>query len=448
MYFDELDLSDDILDALDAMRFEECTPIQEQTIPIILEGGDLIACAQTGTGKTAAYLLPVIDRIADDPDRGDKVQCLIMSPTRELTQQIDRQMEGFGFFLPVSAMAIYGGTDGAGFARQQRGLKMGADVVIATPGRLLDHIAMGYVDLSHVRYFILDEADRMLDMGFIHDIRRILPLLPERRQTLFFSATMPDDILRLASTMLRDPVHVSVTPPASVVETISQSIRFAEKADKKEALIALVEERPEAATLVFSRTKHGADRIARILTRAGIEARAIHGDKSQGARERAMNDFRSGACRVLIATDIAARGIDISELPLVVNYDLPEVPETYVHRIGRTGRAGHEGVAVSLCSEEERPLLQQILKLTGLQLEEDGTLAVAPPAPPKPRGPHAPKAAAPQPGRNGERSRQGAARGKGSRPAPAEASASDPSRRHRHRPRRIGAHAPSTDRRR
>ncbi len=447
MTFSDLPLIRPLVDAVAQKGYAHPTPIQEQAIPPALEGRDLLGCAQTGTGKTAAFTLPILQQLAEAPrPKGRRpIRALVLTPTRELAIQIEECCRDYASGTDIRHCVIFGGVSQR---PQVDALRRGVDLLVATPGRLLDLVGQGHVSLASVAHFVLDEADRMLDMGFIHDIRRILPLLPERRQTLFFSATMPDDILRLASTMLRDPVHVSVTPPASVVETISQSIRFAEKADKKEALIALVEERPEAATLVFSRTKHGADRIARILTRAGIEARAIHGDKSQGARERAMNDFRSGACRVLIATDIAARGIDISELPLVVNYDLPEVPETYVHRIGRTGRAGHEGVAVSLCSEEERPLLQQILKLTGLQLEEDGTLAVAPPAPPKPRGPHAPKAAAPQPGRNGERSRQGAARGKGSRPAPAEASASDPSRRHRHRPRRIGAHAPSTDRRR
>ena len=387
MRFDELDLSDDVLDALDAMQFEECTPIQEKAIGVVLEGRDLIAVAQTGTGKTAAYLLPIINRLAEGDFPDDAINCIIMVPTHELAQQIDRQLEGFSYYLSISSVAIHGGTDGKEFARQQQGLKLGADVVIATPGRLLAHMKMGYVDLSRVSCFVLDEADRMLDMGFIHDIRRILPLLPAKRQTLFFSATMPDDIVKLANTMLRNPAHVTVTPPASVVETIRQSVLFAEKAEKRTLLASLLRERPESSVLVFSRTKHGADRIARILTKAGIEGRAIHGDKSQGARERAMNDFRSGACRVLIATDIAARGIDISELPLVINYDLPEVLETYVHRIGRTGRAGRDGQAIAFCSEEERPLLKDILKLTGLELDPDsGELAPAQNSRKKPAG--------------------------------------------------------------
>ena len=266
-------------------------------------------------------------------------------------------------------------------------LARGVDLLIATPGRLLDLIGQGFISLDAVRHFVLDEADRMLDMGFIHDIRRILPLLPARRQTLLFSATMPPEIERLAATILHDPVHITVTPPASVVETIRQQILFVEKADKRERLTELLHERSEESVLVFSRTKHGADRIARQLTRAGIEARAIHGDKSQGARERALGDFRTGACRVLIATDIAARGIDIRELPLVVNFDLPEVAETYVHRIGRTGRAGSAGQALSFCAPEERELLDAILKLTGLMLAEqsDGTflLEAQPAAPAK-----------------------------------------------------------------
>ena len=286
---------------------------------------------------------------------------------------------------------------------------------------------------------MLDEADRMLDMGFIHDIKRILPLLPKERQTLFFSATMPSDIVTLANSMLHDPVHVTVTPPASVVETISQSVMFAEKAEKKDLLISLLRERSEGSVLVFSRTKHGADRIARILTKAGIEGRAIHGDKSQGARERAMNDFRAGRCRVLIATDIAARGIDISELPLVINYDLPEVAETYVHRIGRTGRAGHDGTAIAFCSEDERPLLKDIQKLTGLVLDPDsGRLTPGMQTDTKsPRKQESSKQAAPK------QAAQGAA---GRTPAGQSGDAKGPRRRRRNAPKREGqaqsAHAP------
>ena len=318
-------------------------------------------------------------------------------------------------------------------------LQRGIDLLVATPGRLLDLIGQGYVSLSDIRFFVLDEADRMLDMGFIHDIKRILPLLPKERQTLFFSATMPSDIVTLANSMLHDPVHVTVTPPASVVETISQSVMFAEKAEKKDLLISLLRERSEGSVLVFSRTKHGADRIARILTKAGIEGRAIHGDKSQGARERAMNDFRAGRCRVLIATDIAARGIDISELPLVINYDLPEVAETYVHRIGRTGRAGHDGTAIAFCSEDERPLLKDIQKLTGLVLDPDsGRLTPGMQTDTKsPRKQESSKQAAPK---------QAAQGGDGRTPAGQSGDAKGPRRRRRNAPKREGqaqsAHAP------
>ena len=387
MKFEELGLHEDILEGIRPMNFDQMTPVQEQTIPVIMEGRDLIGCAQTGTGKTAAYTLPLLERLLREGNPDNVVRSLIVVPTRELAQQIDVQFQGFSYFLPLSTTVVYGGGDGFGWSEQKQGMLMGTDIVIATPGRLIAHIQNSGIDLSHVEYFVLDEADRMLDMGFIHDIRRILPLLPRERQTLFFSATMPDDIVKLANTMLRNPAHVTVTPPASVVETIRQSVLFAEKAEKRTLLASLLRERPESSVLVFSRTKHGADRIARILTKAGIEGRAIHGDKSQGARERAMNDFRSGACRVLIATDIAARGIDISELPLVINYDLPEVPETYVHRIGRTGRAGRDGQAIAFCSEEERPLLKDILKLTGLELDPDsGELAPAQNSRKKPAG--------------------------------------------------------------
>lgn len=439
MRFDELGLDADILRSLEAMNFEEMTPVQEHTIPIILENKDLIGCAQTGTGKTAAYTLPLLDKLLREGNPDNVVKSLIVVPTRELAQQIDVQFQGFSYFLPLSTTVVYGGGDGIGWEQQKQGMLRGSDIVVATPGRLLAHIANSGIDLSHVSYFVLDEADRMLDMGFIHDIKRILPLLPKERQTLFFSATMPSDIVTLANSMLHDPVHVTVTPPASVVETISQSVMFAEKAEKKDLLISLLRERSEGSVLVFSRTKHGADRIARILTKAGIEGRAIHGDKSQGARERAMNDFRAGRCRVLIATDIAARGIDISELPLVINYDLPEVAETYVHRIGRTGRAGHDGTAIAFCSEDERPLLKDIQKLTGLVLDPDsGRLTPGMQTDTKsPREQESSKPAAPK------QAAQGAA---GRTPAGQSGDAKGPRRRRRNAPKREGqaqsAHAP------
>ena len=379
MTFQELNLIEPLKRAVAEKGYTTPTPIQQQAIPPALEGGVLLGCGQTGTGKTAAFTLPILQLLTAEPrTKGRRtIKALVLTPTRELAAQIDECCRDYARYTDIRHCVIFGGVNQR---PQVDALQRGIDLLVATPGRLLDLIGQGYVSLSDIRFFVLD-------MGFIHDIRRILPLLPRERQTLFFSATMPDDIVKLANTMLRNPAHVTVTPPASVVETIRQSVLFAEKAEKRTLLASLLRERLESSVLVFSRTKHGADRIARILTKAGIEGRAIHGDKSQGARERAMNDCRSGACRVLIATDIAARGIDISELPLVINYDLPEVPETYVHRIGRTGRAGRDGQAIAFCSEEERPLLKDILKLTGLELDPDsGELAPAQNSRKKPAG--------------------------------------------------------------
>ena len=365
MKFSELHLNGNVLEALDAMRFEECTPIQEKSIPVILEGRDLIAVAQTGTGKTAAYLLPILNKLSEGGHPADAINCIVMAPTRELAQQIDQQMEGFSYFMPVSSVAVYGGNDGILFEQQKRGLTLGADVVIATPGRLIAHLSLGYVDLSRVSYFILDEADRMLDMGFIHDIRRILKLLPAKRQTLFFSATMPPEIETLANSMLTHPEKVEVTPASSTVDTISQSVYFVEKKEKKDLLIHLLKNPAIESVLIFTRTKYGADKLARILNKSGIRAEAIHGNKSQNARQRALTGFKSHELRVLIATDIAARGIDVDQLSHVINYELPNIPETYVHRIGRTGRAGHDGIALSFCESEELPYLKDIQKLIG-----------------------------------------------------------------------------------
>lgn len=441
MTFETLDLIPTIQRAVAEKGYTTPTPIQEQAIPPALAGRDLMGCAQTGTGKTAAFTLPILQQLAAQPHHGRRpIRALVLTPTRELAIQIDECCRDYARHTQLRHTVIFGGV---GQRPQVEALQRGVDLLVATPGRLLDLIGQGHISLAGVRHFVLDEADRMLDMGFIHDIRRVLPLLPAERQTLFFSATMPDEIVRLASNMLRDPVRISVTPPASVVETIHQRIVYAEKAEKKERLIELLRERNEESVLVFSRTKHGADRIARILTKADIEARAIHGDKSQGARERAMGDFRSGACRVLIATDIAARGIDISELPLVVNYDLPEVAETYVHRIGRTGRAGCEGTAVSFCSEEERELLREILKLTGLALvEERSTGAIRlempqHPEPSKPGNPRQQKHSEPQNPRQTRTAQPQKTAGPASRPhtgAPAEEAPQRPRRRRsRHR---------------
>ena len=371
MKFQDLRLSEPLLRAIGEKGYTDPTPIQQQAIPPVLEGRDLQGCAQTGTGKTAAFTLPMLQLLAAEPTpKGRRpIRALVLTPTRELAIQIDECCRDYARYTPIRHCVIFGGVNQR---PQVDALQKGVDLLVATPGRLLDLIGQGYVTLDTIRFFVLDEADRMLDMGFIHDIRRILPLLPERRQTLFFSATMPESIAALAAKILRNPVLVTVTPPASVVETIAQTVHFAEKAEKSQLLIDLLSASDAQQVLVFSRTKHGADKLAKILNRAGIRSCAIHGNKSQNARVKAMNDFKSGECRVMIATDIAARGIDIDQLPLVINYELPEVAETYVHRIGRTGRAGHEGAAWSFCSEDEFEYLCDIQKLTGLTIPTEG----------------------------------------------------------------------------
>ena len=371
MNFQDLGLSAPLLRAIEEKGYETPTPIQEQAIPPVLRGRDLQGCAQTGTGKTAAFTLPILQLLAAEPPvRGRReIRALVLTPTRELAIQIDECCRDYARYTPIRHCVIFGGVNQR---PQVEALQQGVDLLVATPGRLLDLIGQGYISLTHLRFFVLDEADRMLDMGFIHDIRRILPLLPPKRQSLFFSATMPAEIAALAARILHDPELVSVTPPASVVETIAQRVHFAEKSEKSALLIDLLRHSEARQVLVFTRTKHGADRLARILNKAGIEAAALHGNKSQNARVRAMNDFKSGACRVLIATDIAARGIDIDQLPLVINYELPEVAETYVHRIGRTGRAGRDGAAWSFCSEAELEYLLDIQRLTGLTIPVEG----------------------------------------------------------------------------
>ena len=371
MKFQDLRLSEPLLRAIGEKGYTDPTPIQQQAIPPVLEGRDLQGCAQTGTGKTAAFTLPMLQLLAAEPaPKGRRpIRALVLTPTRELAIQIDECCRDYARYTPIRHCVIFGGVNQR---PQVDALQKGVDLLVATPGRLLDLIGQGYVTLDTIRFFVLDEADRMLDMGFIHDIRRILPLLPERRQTLFFSATMPESIAALAAKILRNPVLVTVTPPASVVETIAQTVHFAEKAEKSQLLIDLLSASDAQQVLVFSRTKHGADKLAKILNRAGIRSCAIHGNKSQNARVKAMNDFKSGECRVMIATDIAARGIDIDQLPLVINYELPEGAETYVHRIGRTGRAGHEGAAWSFCSEDEFEYLCDIQKLTGLTIPTEG----------------------------------------------------------------------------
>ncbi len=373
MKFQDLGLSEPLLRAIGEKGYTDPTPIQQQAILPVLEGRDLQGCAQTGTGKTAAFTLPILQLLAAEPAAKGRreIRALVITPTRELAIQIDECCRDYARYLSIRHCVIFGGVNQR---PQVDALQRGVDLLVATPGRLLDLIGQGYISLDKIRFFVLDEADRMLDMGFIHDIRRILPLLPARRQTLFFSATMPSDIAELAAKILHDPVLVTVTPPASVVETIAQKVYFAEKAEKSQLLIDLLSASDAQQVLVFSRTKHGADKLAKILNRAGIQSCAIHGNKSQNARVKAMNDFKSGECRVMIATDIAARGIDIDQLPLVINYELPEVPETYVHRIGRTGRAGYEGTAWSFCSEDEYPYLKDIQKLTGLVIPVEGAV--------------------------------------------------------------------------
>ncbi len=370
MKFDELDLSYDILDALDAMRFDECTPIQEQAIPVILEGRDLIAVAQTGTGKTAAYLLPVIDRLADMPEAKDYVNCIVMSPTRELAQQIDRQMEGFAYYVPVNSVAIYGGTDGAGFAQQQRGLKMGADVVIATPGRLLAHLQMGYVDLSRVSYFILDEADRMLDMGFYDDFMQIVKHLPKDRQTLMFSATMPPKIQQLAKAILNDPAEVKIAV-SRPTEKIDQSAFVCHEGQKTGILKHLFRTAHSQRVIIFSSSKIKVKELARELRRCKVKTGEMHSDLDQNVREEVLLDFRAGKIDVLVATDIVARGIDIDDIAMEVNYDVPREAEDYVHRIGRTARANADGKAVTLVSAKEQSKFGQIENFLGYEVRKE-----------------------------------------------------------------------------
>lgn len=370
MKFEELDLSDDILDALDAMHFEECSPIQEQAIPLVLEGRDLIATAQTGTGKTAAYLLPVIDIISEGGYPQDSINCVVMAPTRELAQQIDRQMEGFAYFMPVSSLAIYGGTDGATYARQQKGLKAGADVVIATPGRLIAHLSMGYVDLSKVSFFILDEADRMLDMGFYDDIIRIASHLPADRQTLMFSATMPPKIKQLASKILRNPaeVKIAVSKPA---DGIDQSAAICHESQKPAVLRHLFATAHSKRVIIFASSKLKVKDLAKSLRRNGCKVAEIHSDLEQDTREQVLLDFRSGRTDILVATDILARGIDIDDISMVVNYDVPHEAEDYVHRIGRTARAGGDGKAVTLVSEKEQRKFALIERFLGKEVRKE-----------------------------------------------------------------------------
>ena len=400
MTFDELEIVEPILRAVREKGYDEPTLIQQQAIPVVARGRDIFGIAQTGTGKTAAFAIPILQTLweekvrraaetgAEDPARevageqpagsrrrkdrrgrghgkpkGDRViRALVLTPTRELALQIDECFADYGKYTGLRHAAIFGGVKQG---PQTEKLRRGIDILIATPGRLLDLMGQGEINLDNLSTLVLDEADRMLDMGFIPDIRRLLTKIPERRQTLYFSATMPDEIVRLSRNILHDPVRIEVTPAASTVDTVDQSIYFVEKPDKKGLLVDVLRREADKTVLIFSRTKHGADNISKVLKKAGIESAAIHGDKSQGARQKALADFKAGRVKVMVATDIAARGIDIKELGMVINYDLPDVVETYVHRIGRTGRAGAAGAALTFCSQDDHMMVKDIQKLVG-----------------------------------------------------------------------------------
>lgn len=367
MEFSELNLEDSVLEALDAMNFHECTPIQEHTIPVILENHDVIGVAPTGTGKTAAYLLPVLNQLSKGGYPEDAINCIIMSPTRELAQQIDQQMEGFSYFMPASSVAVYGGNDGARFEQEKKGLTLGCDVVIATPGRLISHISLGYVDLSKVSFFILDEADRMLDMGFYDDIMQIVKYLPKERQTIMFSATMPDKIQQLANNILNNPVEVklAVSKPA---EKIIQTAYICYEAQKLRIIESLFAEQKPERVIIFASSKLKVKEVAKALKRLKLSVGEMHSDLEQCQREAIMYEFRSGRINMLVATDIVARGIDIDDIRLVINYDVPHDSEDYVHRIGRTARANNDGCAITFVSEAEQTKFKQIEDFLGKEI--------------------------------------------------------------------------------
>lgn len=360
MNFQDLDLIEPLLRAVDEAGYTQPTPIQEQAIGPVLAGRDLLGCAQTGTGKTAAFSLPILQRLSQKPRQAAGISVLVLAPTRELAAQIGESFTTYGKYLRLTNTVIFGGV---GQDSQVRAVRRGVDILVATPGRLLDLMGQGLIRLGAVHTLVLDEADRMLDMGFIRDVQKILAVLPTDRQTLFFSATMPAEVQQLSHQMLRDPVRVAVTPAATTVERIDQLVYFVEKGDKRALLETLLEDKSLKRVIVFSRTKHGANKVVQNLERARIGAEAIHGNKSQGARTRALENFKSGHTRVLVATDIAARGIDVDGISHVVNYDLPNIAESYVHRIGRTARAGADGIALAFCEAEERPFLRDIERL-------------------------------------------------------------------------------------
>ena len=370
MTFKELNISSPVLRALEDKQYAIPTPIQEQAIPIATKGVDVLGLAQTGTGKTAAFAIPIIDQLKDRkfPKGAFRpIRSLILTPTRELALQIEESFLDYGKYTDLRYTVIFGGVNQNPQVRQ---LKRGTDILVATPGRLLDLIGQGFIHLDQIEIFVLDEADRMLDMGFIHDIKKIFPLLPKQKQTMLFSATMPKEINEISNSLQKHPVRVEVTPESSVVDTIDQFLCCVEKPEKIDLLVNLLHKDTRDRILIFSRTKHGADKIARTLNKKNIGCEAIHGNKSQNARQTALNNFKSGKTRIIVATDIAARGIDVPDLGMVINYDMPDVAETYVHRIGRTGRAGKDGQAITFCAKEDRPMLKDIEKLIGSKINK------------------------------------------------------------------------------
>jgi len=368
MTFQSLNIIESILKAVKEEGYITPTPIQSQAIPIILQGSDLLGCAQTGTGKTAAFAIPILQLLSANRtfDRKRKVRSLIVTPTRELAIQIEESFKAYGRHTGLTCTVLFGGVNQN---PQTATLRAGVDIVIATPGRLLDLMNQGYITLRDVEFFVLDEADRMLDMGFIHDIKKLLAVLPHNRQSLFFSATMPPEIVKLAGTILKSPVTVSVTPVSSTVDIIQQYVYFVDKGNKNALLVEVLKDKDIKTALVFTRTKHGADKVARMLLKYNIKAEAIHGNKAQNARQRSLSNFKDQTTRVLVATDIAARGIDIDDLEYVINFELSNIAETYVHRIGRTGRAGANGTALSFCDAEEKAYLRDIEKLISKKID-------------------------------------------------------------------------------
>ena len=366
MTFDQLGLIEPLLKALQQEGYTTPTPIQQQAIPELLLEKDLLGCAQTGTGKTAAFAIPILQLLHKRKQQASQqnpfIKVLVLTPTRELAIQIEESFRAYGRFTGLKQTVIFGGVSQQ---PQEQALRRGVDILIATPGRLIDLLNQGFVQLKHLEIFVLDEADRMLDMGFVHDVKRIITKLPVKRQTLFFSATMPPTIQALANTILHNPVKIEVTPASTTADTVQQTLYFVDKPEKRLLLNMILKDNDIKTALVFTRTKHGADKVVKDLHRSGVTAEAIHGNKSQNARQRALQNFKSQETRVLVATDIAARGIDIDELAYVINYDLPNIPETYVHRIGRTGRAGASGQAFSFCDAEEMEFLRDIQKLIG-----------------------------------------------------------------------------------